>query len=65
MGSPFGGLLPGEEERKFGEFDCLNLTVSAPADALGDEGRSLPVMVYVHGGAFKVGGGHVSAVHGM
>jgi carboxylesterase type B len=59
-----GGLLPGEEERKFDEFSCLNLTISAPKEALGDKGMRAPVMVYVHGGAFKVGGGHVSALHG-
>ena len=59
-----GGFLPGEEKRKFDEWSCLNLTIAAPSDALGDEEKELPVMVYVHGGAFKVGGGHVSALHG-
>ncbi|KAH8597396.1 Alpha/Beta hydrolase protein [Bisporella sp. PMI_857] len=59
-----GGLLPGEEEMRFGEFDCLNLTVSAPKDVLGgSNGNPLPVMVYIHGGAFKVGKGHISAMH--
>lgn len=42
----------------------MNLTISAPTEALGDEERKLPVMVYVHGGAFKVGNGQVSALHG-
>lgn len=62
--APFGGSLPGDGERKFDEFSCLNLTISAPKDALGDEGRELPVMVYVHGGGFRVGAGHISALHG-
>jgi carboxylesterase type B len=59
-----GGIFPGEEPRKFDELSCLNLTIAAPKDALGDVRRELPVMVYIHGGAFKVGGGHVSALHG-
>jgi carboxylesterase type B len=59
-----GGLLPREEEKKFDEETCLNLTISAPSDALGDTGRKLPVMVYVHGGGFTVGSAHVSALHG-
>jgi carboxylesterase type B len=61
-----GGLLPGEEEKKFDEESCLNLTISAPSDVLSDErrGERLPVMVYVHGGGFTVGSAHVSALHG-
>jgi carboxylesterase type B len=59
-----GGLLPGEKEKEFDEFDCLNLTISVPKDALGDEGKKLPVMVYVHGGGFTVGSAHISALHG-
>lgn len=59
-----GGLLPGEEEKEFDEETCLNLTISAPKDALGDVERKLPVMVYVHGGGFTVGSAHVSALHG-
>ena len=31
---------------------------------LGDVKKELPVMVYIHGGAFRVGGGHVNALHG-
>lgn len=42
----------------------MNLTVSAPKETLGEEGAALPVMVYVHGGALKEGGGHVSDLHG-
>ena len=59
-----GGLLPGEEERKFDEKTCLNLTISAPRYAIDDEKRRLPVMVYVHGGGFTVGSAHTSALHG-
>lgn len=57
--------MPGERKRRYGEFDCLSLTISAPKDALGsvDGKNPLPVMVYVHGGGFKVGAGHVSALH--
>ena len=58
-----GGLLPGEELTQYDEFTCLNLTISAPKEALGVENKLCPVMVYVHGGAFKVGG-HISAFHG-
>ncbi len=59
-----GGPLPGEEAKKFDEETCLNLTISAPTDTLGDVERGLPVMVYVHGGGFTVGSAHVSALHG-
>lgn len=48
----------------FDEYSCLNLTVSAPKKTLGEEDAALPVMVYIHGGALKEGGGHVSALHG-
>jgi hypothetical protein len=46
------------------EMTCLNLTISAPRDALGEKGKALPVMVYVHGGGFTEGSGHISALHG-
>lgn len=46
-------------------MSCLNLTISVPTSALGGEGgEKLPVLVYVHGGAFKVGSAHISALHG-
>lgn len=50
-------------------MSCLNLAISAPTMALGEKGlrggvEGLPVMVYVHGGAFAEGSGHVSALHG-
>jgi len=58
-----GDFLPEEEARKYDEETCLDLTISAPGDALG-EGRKLPVMVYVHDGGFAVGSGYVSAFYG-
>jgi carboxylesterase type B len=58
-----GGWLLGEEEKAMDEMTCLNLTISAPKDALGEKGKALPVMVYVHGGGFTEGSGHISALH--
>ncbi|MCJ1296497.1 hypothetical protein MMC34_008063 [Xylographa carneopallida] len=68
-----GGKLPGEGDRRYDELKCLNLTVSAPYFNLRNvpvgrcessaEKKLLPVMVYVHGGAFSEGAGHVSAMH--
>jgi para-nitrobenzyl esterase len=40
--------------------DCLNLNVWTPADAP----TGLPVLVWVHGGAFTNGAGSVPALHG-
>ncbi|KAB5546911.1 Alpha/Beta hydrolase protein [Coniochaeta sp. 2T2.1] len=54
-----GGPLPNEPTRQYSEFDCLTVIVSAPAQALGrvpdvtPNAKLLPVMVYVHGGAFS------------
>ena len=42
--------------------DCLFLNVWAPADAAAR--GPLPVMVWVHGGAFRVGAGSLSPYHG-
>jgi len=39
------------------EFECLNLNVYAPVDAVGKAGRGLPVLVWIHGGAFTYGDG--------
>ncbi|PVH68239.1 alpha/beta-hydrolase [Cadophora sp. DSE1049] len=60
---PFGGPLPDENEIFFDEEQCLNLTITAPRELLEDvQGRkSVPVMVHVHGGAFKEGS-HISSV---
>jgi carboxylesterase type B len=69
-GSPTGGFVPGEEPIKYDEQACLNLTISTPKNVLGESGQSLPkkvlpVLVYVHGGGFVEGKGHVSALHDM
>jgi carboxylesterase type B len=54
---PFGGPLSDENDISFDEQRCLNLTVTAPRGILeGAQGQAtLPVMVHVHGGAFKEG----------
>lgn len=61
---PFGGPVPGQEKRRYDEFSCLNLTITAPA-ALLEPGctKKVPVMVYVHGGGFTVGA-HYGGPHG-
>lgn len=61
---PLGGPLPGEHERRYDEFSCLNLTITAPVSGLdGSSQTKVPVMVYVHGGGFAQGA-HYGAVHG-
>ncbi|KAH7403893.1 Alpha/Beta hydrolase protein, partial [Cadophora sp. MPI-SDFR-AT-0126] len=60
---PFGGPLPNESDIVFDEQECLNLTVTAPREALeaAQGTSSLPVMVHVHGGGFSVGS-HITSV---
>ena len=53
--SPYNVLLPDPEIP--GE-DCLNLNIWAP------EGDGLPVMVWIHGGAFRNGSGSVAVYNG-
>ncbi|KAJ9622593.1 hypothetical protein H2203_006241 [Taxawa tesnikishii (nom. ined.)] len=64
---PYGGPLPGEGPRSYDEWTCLNLTVSIPKFATekmeNGEQPKLPVMVYIHGGGFTEGAGHVSHQH--
>lgn len=62
--SPVGGLLPGES-REYDEFTCLNLSINVPKACLEGKMKDLPVMVYVHGGAFKEGAANISLQHGM
>lgn len=62
------GKLPGEEDRNYDEFTCLNLTISAPLSQVQKRSedrteKGLPVMVYVHGGALEEGAGHISALN--
>ncbi|CAM5388073.1 carboxylesterase/lipase family protein [Streptomyces griseomycini] len=59
-GPAMAGLL--EEAGPQGE-DCLNLNVWTPA-APGRAGERLPVMVFVHGGAFRNGAGSLALYDG-
>lgn len=59
----YGGTLPEEEDRRYDEYSCLNLTLSVPKTALATTSKALPVMVYIHGGAWSEGAGHISALH--
>ncbi|KAL2826701.1 Alpha/Beta hydrolase protein [Aspergillus cavernicola] len=61
-GSAAGGFVPGEETITYDEQACLNLTISAPVKNIPPK-NPLPVLVYVHGGGFIEGKGHVSALH--
>ncbi|KAJ9141959.1 Alpha/beta-hydrolase [Pleurostoma richardsiae] len=52
----FGQVCPGTKEVKYPEGeDCLNLNVFRQAGSNGGKGVKLPVVVYVHGGAFNMG----------
>ncbi|KAL4866196.1 Alpha/Beta hydrolase protein [Aspergillus spectabilis] len=68
-GSATGGSVPGEDEITYDEKACLNLTISVPVKNFRDTttqsppSKLLPVLVYVHGGGFIEGKGHVSALH--
>ncbi|MGW0770215.1 carboxylesterase/lipase family protein [Streptomyces sp. NPDC002676] len=55
---PFDALVP--EDVRPGE-DCLNLNIWTPAP---EPGAGLPVMVWVHGGAFQNGSGSTPAYDG-
>ncbi|KAH8647819.1 Alpha/Beta hydrolase protein [Xylariales sp. PMI_506] len=47
---------PGDDE-----FKCLNLNIAVPAEALQDgTAKGLPVMVWIHGGAFQHGANSVA-----
>src|SRR5689334_4874611 len=58
VGGPFSGLVPGMAVGEQSE-DCLTLNVWTPADADG-----LPVMVWLHGGAFTIGGSSLPTYDG-
>lgn len=56
--SAFGPVCPGTAARIPGMLDgedCLNLNVYRPASSYEPGGAKLPVVVYVHGGAFNGG----------
>ncbi|KAF9158107.1 hypothetical protein DFQ26_007970 [Actinomortierella ambigua] len=60
---PLGVLLTGLEDHQyedwFNEKDCLNLNIYAPDESvLGSIGEPLPVMVWIYGGAYRLGGTH-------
>jgi para-nitrobenzyl esterase len=57
-GGPFSGLVPGMTVGATDE-DCLSLNVWSPSGASG-----LPVMVWVHGGAFVLGGSSLPTYDG-
>lgn len=57
-GGQFAGLVPGMEVGPTSE-DCLTLNVWTPDDA-----ERLPVMVWVHGGAFVLGGSSLPTYDG-
>ncbi|RPA84810.1 alpha/beta-hydrolase [Ascobolus immersus RN42] len=63
----YGGYLPGEEENpvRYDEMSCLNLSITLPSLAISKTSTErLPVLVYIHGGAFCTGDA-VSPVHDM
>ncbi|KAF3095392.1 hypothetical protein TWF569_005175 [Orbilia oligospora] len=65
--------LPGELPRQYDEFKCLTLTISAIKSQLDivssgsleqlNHLQKLPVLIYLHGGAFTEGAGHISSMH--
>ena len=58
-GGPLDGLVPGMGSDDQGD-DCLSLNIWTPAN---DDARR-PVMVWIHGGAFSLGAGSLSAYDG-
>ena len=58
LGGPFAGLVPGMGVTATDE-DCLTINVWAPHDAV-----DAPVMVWLHGGAFVLGGSSLPTYDG-
>ncbi|HEY0481869.1 MAG TPA: carboxylesterase/lipase family protein [Kofleriaceae bacterium] len=56
-------IMSGIAEKVVSGEDCLVLNVFAPAGAAGS-GQRLPVMVWIHGGAFVMGSGSTPLYHG-
>ncbi|EXK24392.1 hypothetical protein FOMG_18875 [Fusarium oxysporum f. sp. melonis 26406] len=61
------GPLPDEypdiEPPKTSELECLNLSLTVPRSCVEDPNRKVPVLVFIHGGAF-VGGSHAIQLSG-
>ncbi|KAK9450524.1 Alpha/Beta hydrolase protein [Limtongia smithiae] len=57
----FGGRI---EPTDFGysELDCLNLTLTVPASLLTKPGQTVPILTWIHGGAYRMGFGAVSGI---
>ncbi|KAK9246268.1 Alpha/Beta hydrolase protein [Lipomyces tetrasporus] len=56
-GLAMGGQLQ-PEQRTYDEFECLNLTLTVPTYLLTQPNQDpVPVVAWVHGGAFRNGGG--------
>lgn len=53
--SPQSAQLPGAPSWSPGDEDILGLNVWTPAHGHGAEGRPLPVLVWIHGGAYTFG----------
>jgi para-nitrobenzyl esterase len=58
---PFADLVPGMKVGETSE-DCLTLNIWTPADASASAG--LPVLVWIHGGAFTIGGSSLETYDG-
>ena len=70
-GDPMSALVPGASPAVTSEADCLNLDVWTPAST--EAGARRPVMVWIPGGAFRIGAaslptydaGRMAAEHGV
>lgn len=71
--SSTGGMIPGETPFRADEHKCLGLTITVPNSALEQQGsnsttadeasKGLPVLIYIHGGAFERGNGAMGGGH--
>jgi carboxylesterase type B len=48
-------VQPGKVSNGYSE-DCLFMNIYAPLASLGDQNKRLPVMLWIHGGAYVTGG---------
>jgi para-nitrobenzyl esterase len=49
-------VQPGDDEKSVGSEDCLFLNIWRPPRTSSDD-QLLPVLTFIHGGSFNVGGG--------